>query len=605
MFDAKTLIDSLPQEPGVYRMIDENGQVLYVGKAINLKKRVASYFQKSDLSLRIAKMVSQIAKVETTVTRSEAEALLLENNLIKALSPRYNILFRDDKSYPYLCLTGDTFPQLRFHRGALKPENKYFGPYPGTSAVREGLALLQKVFLLRTCNASVFNNRARPCMAYQIKRCSAPCVGLIDKPMYDKDVRRAVMFLEGKISEIQDTLKKEMEDAATSLAFERAAMLRDQLQRLQYLQSQQFVESDAAKDSDVIAVAREQDHVAVNLVMIRGGRHVGDKTYFPAGALERDDTEVIEAFLMQHYADTPVPSSLMTNVPIHHEVIAEALNTLTHRKINIVTRAVGEKRVWLLMAAKNAKLAIGQKIAQKATQTARLAALRDALGLPDIARIECFDISHTMGEAAVASCVVFDTDQMKTNEYRRFNVTPKHGGDDYAALFEALSRRAARIKSGEIIKPDLWVIDGGKGQLNVAAKVLSEQNLDCALISLGKGVERKVGDEDIWILGRQTPLCLPPQHIGFQLLHQIRDEAHRFAIQGHRARRAKARLTSVLVEIDGIGEKRRRALLAHFGGLKAIRAAGIDDLARAPGISRAIATRIFNALHHAPPEEGA
>jgi len=599
-FDAKAMIAALPQEPGVYRMLDAQEKTLYVGKALNLKKRVTSYFQKSGLSPRIAIMVSQVARVETTVTRSEAEALLLENNLIKALAPRYNILFRDDKSYPYLCVSGDAFPQLHFHRGALDKKHQYFGPFPNSGAVREGVAMLQKLFQLRTCENSVFAHRTRPCMLYQIERCTAPCVGYITEEVYAEDVRSAVLFLQGKVDDVREQLQKQMESAAAALEFERAAALRDKWQRLQQLQAKQFVESATAGDADVIAVVQDREVAAVNVVMVRGGRHVGDRTFFPAHAAERTLAEVAEAFLAQHYLERSVPSLLVLDDFVPSDSLIEALTAQAGRKINVTSRPSGERRVWLAMAARNAKLAIAQQLTQKATQQARLSALQEALGLPDVQRIECFDVSHTMGEATVASCVVFDKGAMQNNEYRRFNITLASGGDDYAAMQEALRRRAVRIVTGEVPTPDLWVIDGGKGQLHVAAQVLEDEGINIALIGLAKGPERKVGDEDVWRWGEDaalSPLCLPPEHAGFQLLHQIRDEAHRFAIQGHRARRGKARLASSLQEIDGVGDKRRRALLNHFGGLKGVRAASADDLARAPGISKALAARIFAALH--------
>jgi excinuclease ABC subunit C len=598
-FDARELLASLPNRAGVYRMLNAAGETIYVGKARDLKKRVSSYFQKSDHAPRTALMVAQIARVETTVTRSEGEALLLENNLIKAHQPRYNVLFRDDKSYPYVCLTGEKFPQLRFHRGKLDKPHRYFGPFPSAGAVREGIAELQKVFQIRTCEPSVFANRSRPCMLYQIQRCTGPCVGLIDEASYREDVQNATLFLQGKTSEVLAQLQRQMDEAAAALAFERAAKIRDKITRLQVLQSRQFVESATAGDIDIVAAASEGGLTAVNLVMVRGGRHVGDRSFFPQHADGASLAEIVPAFLMQHYLDLPAPPTIIALDAADDELFAEVLSAQSGRKVDIVTNPGGERRVWMTMAVQNAELAIRQKLAQKATQDERLAALQEALALPPTTqRIECFDVSHTMGEAAVASCVIFDRLAMQTSEYRRFNVEPATGGDDYAALREALTRRIARIVAGEYPAPDLLVIDGGKGQVVVAAEVLAEQGLHGTnLIGIAKGPERKPGLEEIVFPDREAALHLPADHLGLHLLQQIRDEAHRFAIQGHRARRGKARTTSSLQEIGGIGSKRRQALLAHFGGLKGIQAASVDDLARVPGISRALAERIFATLH--------
>ncbi len=598
-FDAAELLRSLPHRPGVYRMLDGAGETLYVGKARDLRKRVSNYFQKSGHEPRIAAMVAQVAKVETTVTRSEGEALLLENNLIKAQEPRYNILFRDDKSYPYVCITGDEFPQLRFHRGALDRRHRYFGPFPSAGAVRDGIALLQKVFQIRTCEDAVFANRSRPCMLHQIQRCTAPCVGLVTPEEYREDVQAAVLFLQGKTGEVREQLQAQMAAAAAALAFERAARIRDKIVRLAQLQSKQFVESATAGDVDVVAAVADGGLVAVNVVMIRGGRHVGDRTFFPQQADGHALPEVVHAFLAQHYVERPVPPTIVVPDAGDQEALAEVLSAQSSRKVEIVGNPGGERRVWLAMATENATFAVQRRLAQKATQEDRLAALQGALGLPPAAqRIECFDVSHTMGERAVASCVVFDRLAMQSGEYRRFNVAPAAGGDDYAAMREALSRRAARIVAGEYPAPDLLVIDGGRGQVAVAAEVLAEQGLhSTALIGIAKGPERKAGLEEIVFPDRAEPLRLPADHGGLHLLQQIRDEAHRFAIQGHRARRAKARTTSSLQEIAGIGAGKRKALLAHFGGLKGVQAASVDDLARVPGISLGLAQRIFAELH--------
>jgi excinuclease ABC subunit C len=598
-FDARELIGSLPHLPGVYRMFDAAGGALYVGKARDLKKRVASYFQKSGHEPRIAAMIAQVARVETTAARSEGEALLLENNLIKALEPRYNILYRDDKSYPYICLSGDRYPQLRFHRGTLDRKHRYFGPFPSAGAVREGIALLQKVFQLRTCENTVFANRSRPCMLHQIERCTAPCVGLVSEADYQQDVQSALLFLQGKTDEVLAMLKRQMEEASGRLEFERAARMRDKIARLQQLQARQFVESSTAGDIDVVVAVHEENVFAVNAVMVRGGRHVGDRTFFPRHAESGDEADVVGAFLAQHYVDRPVPRTIIAPQAGDAGTLADVLSEQSGRRVDIVTHPGGERRVWVTMAIHNATLAIRQKVAQKATQEDRLAALQEALHLPPSAqRIECFDVSHTMGEAAVASCVIFDGLAMQTGEYRRFNVTPAQAGDDYAAMREALTRRCARIVAGEYPAPDLLVIDGGRGQVGVAAEVLAEQGMhQTALIGIAKGPERRPGLEEIVFPGREETLHLPPDHPGLHLLQQVRDEAHRFAIQGHRARRAKKRNTSTLQEITGVGAKRRQALLAHFGGLKGMQSASVEDLARVPGISHALAERIYAQMH--------
>ena len=598
-FDPRELLKSLPNRPGVYRMMNTAGETLYVGKARDLKKRVASYFNKQGHDPRIAAMISHIANVDTTVVRSEGEALLLENNLIKTHLPRYNILFRDDKSYPYLSLTGDPFPLMRFHRGKLDKRHRYFGPFPSAYSVRDGMQQLQKVFQLRTCENTVFANRSRPCMLYQIERCSAPCVLHINAEDYAADVERATMFLQGKTDQLLTELKDQMNAAAGELKFERAAMIRDRIHRLQKLQSRQFVESASERDIDVVSVVGSGGLIALNLVMIRGGRHVGDKTLFPQHAESGELAEVLQAFLAQHYLEQFVPPLIVVSHPVDSEVLIEALALQAQRKVEINSNPIGERRVWLTMATQNAELAIAQRLAQKSTQEDRLAALTDALGLaPDAHRFECFDVSHTMGERAVASCVVFDHLKMQNGEYRRFNVTPEQAGDDYAAMREALTRRFARIVAGESPIPDLLIIDGGRGQVGVAVAVLQEAGLpDVPIIGIAKGVERKPGLEEIIFPGRSEALHLPPDHPGLHLLQQIRDEAHRFAIQGHRARRQKARTASALQDIGGVGSKRRQALLQHFGGMRGVQSASVDDLTHVAGISQALAEVIYAALH--------
>jgi excinuclease ABC subunit C len=530
-------------------------------------------------------MVSQIAAVEVTATRSEGEALLLENNLIKSLAPRYNILFRDDKSYPYLMVTGHAFPRLGFHRGAKDRKHRYFGPFPHAYAVRESIQLLQRVFRLRTCEDTVFENRSRPCLLHQIHRCTAPCTGLIAAEPYAEDVANAMLFLEGREDDVIGRLNEKMNAASEAKHYEQAAIYRDQVRALSRVQVRQYVESNRGVDADVVACAIEGGIACVNLVMIRGGRHVGDRSFFPANADNAVPLEIITAFLEQHYLEQPKPGLIVTAEPVEME--------------DVVNPSHGERRVWLDMAHKNAQLAIAQRVRDRATQEGRLLALRDALGLPEGAqRIECFDISHTMGEATVASCVVYDRQQMQKSEYRRFNIRDVTPGDDYAAMRQVLTRRYERVtaESGKI--PDLVLIDGGKGQVGIAAAVLHDLGLhQVAIVGVAKGAERKAGDEELIIESESRTLQLPPSHTGLHLIQQIRDEAHRFAIVGHRARRGKTRITSMLSEIPGIGAKRRQALLEHFGGLRGVQAAAIDDIAKVEGISRPLAERIYKHLH--------
>ncbi|MFB9158149.1 excinuclease ABC subunit UvrC [Chromobacterium violaceum] len=596
-FDYRNVLQNLPTLPGVYRMLDAAGKVLYVGKAIDLKRRVSSYFQKNDLSPRIQLMVRQIASIETTVTRSEAEALILENNLIKALAPRYNILFRDDKSYPYLMFSGHAFPQMAYYRGEPKKPNQYFGPYPNGYAVRESIQILQKVFRLRTCEDAVFANRSRPCLLYQIKRCSGPCVDHISKEEYAADVASAVAFLNGRQSELINELTRRMTAAAEAMAFEQAAELRDQIQALARVQEKQFVASNQSQqDCDVVA-ARVRDGVpCVNLVMIRGGRHLGDKSHFPVGDEADTEQEILEAFIGQHYQHAGVPAALVVNGVVD-DALQQFLQERAGRKVYIVGNPIGERRVWLEMAEKNAELAILQRLGSKATQAQRLAQLSEVLELEDAGRFECFDISHTMGEATVASCVVYDKGAMQPTEYRRFNITTAAPGDDYAAMREVLSRRYGKLAEGEGRLPDAVFIDGGKGQVGVALEVLGELGLNLPIVGIAKGEERKPGLETLILPYLEKTLQLRQDHPALHLIQTVRDEAHRFAITGHRARRAKARTSSTLEEIPGIGAKRRQQLLTRFGGLRGVATASVDDLAQVEGISRTLAEKIYNALH--------
>ena len=587
MFDAKSFVAGLPNLPGVYRMLGARGEALYVGKARDLKKRVGSYFHKQASSPRIQMMLSQLASIEVTASRSEGEALLLENNLIKSLAPRYNILFRDDKSYPYLTVTGHEFPRLGFHRGAKDRRNRYFGPFPHAYAVRESIQLLQRVFRLRTCEDTVFENRSRPCLLHQIHRCTAPCTGLISAGQYAEDVANAVLFLEGREDDVIRGLSDKMNAAADAQHYEKAAAYRDQVRALSRVQARQYVESNRGVDADVVACAIEGGIACVNLVMIRGGRHVGDRSFFPSNAEGATAGEVVAAFLEQHYLDQPLPALVVTSEPVELE------------NANVVNPSHGERRVWLEMACKNAQLAIGQRVRDRATQEGRLQALREALGLPEsVQRIECFDISHTMGEATVAACVVYDRQQMQKSEYRRFNIHDVTPGDDYAAMRQVLSRRYERVNAEAGKIPDLVLIDGGKGQVSAAKAAMVELGMnDIAVVGIAKGPERRPGLEELIIESEARTLQLPPSHPGLHLIQAIRDEAHRFAIVGHRARRGKARMRSMLNEIPGIGAKRRQALIEHFGGLRGVQAAAIDDIAKVEGISRPLAERIYRHLH--------
>ncbi|MER0202660.1 MAG: excinuclease ABC subunit UvrC [Nitrosomonas sp.] len=601
VFNAKAFCRDLPLQPGVYRMLNAKGEVIYVGKAVSLRKRVSSYFQKSNLAPRTQLMVSQVSGIETTVTRSEAEALLLENNLIKSLKPRYNILFRDDKSYPYVILSGHEFPRLGFYRGALDKTHQYFGPYPNAGIVRESIQLLQKIFRLRTCEDSVFSNRTRPCLLYQIKRCSGPCIHRISSQEYQADVNNAELFLQGKQTEVMEVINAKMQQASERMEYEQAALLRDQIQALRRIREKQFVDSGKALDADVVACVLSPDgsgKACVNLAMIRGGRHLGDKSFFPQNADDCSAVNVVEAFLAQHYLNRSAPPLIILGEKIEREALQQLLTEQCGHKITIQLNPIGEKRVWLNMAIENAQLALKQMMSRHASQEKRLQALQQELQMPGIQRIECFDISHTLGEATVASCVVYDNFAMRNNEYRRYNIDGITPGDDYAAMREALSRRYQKVVSGEGQLPDLILIDGGKGQVTAAQEALQELGIsDANLLGVAKGEERKPGLEQLISPLFEKPLQLPSEHAALHLIQQIRDEAHRFAIQGHRGRRAKARTSSSLENIEGIGAKRRQQLLGRFGGLKGVLTASIEELQQTEGISRKLAEKIYKELH--------
>ena len=599
-FDGKAFVKRLGNTPGVYRMLDAEGKVLYVGKARDLKKRVDSYFNRSALAPKTQALIAQTHHMEVTVTHTENEALILENNLIKEFRPRYNVLFRDDKSYPYIFVsTAHGYPRLGFHRGGRAKENRYFGPYPSAGAVRETLNLLQKVFQLRQCEDSFFNNRSRPCLQHQIKRCSAPCVGYISRADYAQSVKHAVMFLEGKSQQLTEQLVMRMEQAAHRLDYEGAARYRDQIASLRHVQEKQHVDLDR-RDVDVVTSAIKGGIACIHIIYFRDGRHLGDKTFFPQAPADADAAAVLSAFLPQYYLGRAIPAELILGHEIDDsELLAQTFSEQAGHKVHLATRVRAERRRLLDMASVNIELALNRRLSSAGEMQQRLEAVKEAFQLDEVPqRMECVDISHTMGEATVASCVVFNGDGPCKTDYRRFNIEGVTGGDDYAAIHQAIQRRYKKLKQGEGKIPDILFIDGGKGQLREAQQVLEELQVNgVMLIGIAKGPERKAGAETLFVAGAEAPIALAADSPALHLIQQIRDEAHRFAIGGHRARRAKARTTSPLEGIEGIGAKRRRALLQHFGGIQGVGRAGTDDLAKVPGISRDLAQRIYKVFH--------
>ncbi|MDX9741569.1 MAG: excinuclease ABC subunit UvrC [Gammaproteobacteria bacterium] len=601
-FDSEELLRSLPTRPGVYRMLGEDGEVLYVGKASNLRNRVSSYFTGSTSNAKTARLVAQIRDVSITVTRTEGEALLLENNLIKTLRPRYNILLRDDKSYPYIQLsTEDEFPRLSFYRGARREPGRYFGPYPSAGAVRAALNQLQRLFKIRQCDDSFFRSRSRPCLQYQIKRCTAPCVGYIEADTYANDVRHAVMFLEGRNREVIDELGAKMDAAAARLDYEQAAYYRDQIARLRRVMEQQYVSGEGESDIDIIATEIRGGVGCVVVFFVRGGNNLGNKTFFPKHPPDAGVGDILGAFLSQYYIGREPPDEIIVNgEPEDLELLRGALGESGGKRVRITARVRGERARWLQMAVDNAQHALTAQLASQSRMSERFAALQEALGLEALPqRLECFDISHTGGEAAVASCVVFDQNGPLRSDYRRFNIEDITPGDDYAAMRQAVTRRYTRLKRGEARLPDVLFIDGGRGQVAQAEAVLRELQVSgVAVLGVAKGPERRPGMETLFLVGGDPEgFRLPPDSPALQLIQQIRDEAHRFAITGHRGRRAKARTRSTLEDIPGIGPARRRSLLRQFGGLQGVARAGVEDLASVPGISRELAQRIYDTFH--------
>jgi len=599
-FDAKGFLKTLTSRPGIYRMLGCDNTVLYVGKAGNLKKRVSSYFRKSGLSAKTRALVEQIEDIEVTVTHTEGEALLLESNLIKQYRPRYNVLLRDDKSYPYIYLSADqNYPRLTLHRGARRRKGRYFGPYPSAGAVRASLHMLQKLFRVRQCEDSFFSNRSRPCLQYQIKRCAAPCVDLVSPEEYAEDVRRTVLFLEGKSGQVVDDLVASMEDASGRQDYEQAAVCRDQIASLHRVLEKQYISKEKG-DLDIVACVARKGSACIQVFFIRGGRNLGNAAFFPKVPLQSDCATVLSAFIPQYYLGKDVPAELLlSHVPEDSRLIEDVLSEHAGHKVVLRSNVRSDRARWVKMALENAELALNTFLNTRQGYAGRLRELMTAVGLDELPeRIECFDISHTRGESTVASCVVFGMEGPLKSDYRRFNISDIQPGDDYGAMEQALTRRYTRLRKGDGKLPDLLLIDGGRGQVSAARKALEElQITEVRIIGVAKGPGRKPGLETLHIPGRSDAQVLPADSPALHLIQQVRDEAHRFAITGHRARRAKSRNTSPLEQIPGVGPKRRQQLLQQLGGLREVARAGVEDLSMVKGINRTLAQQIYDAFH--------
>lgn len=599
-FDSKVFLKNLTQRPGIYRMLNDKGDIIYIGKAKNLKNRVSSYFRNHNASPKQQAMVAKIAAIEVTITHTESEALLLESQLIKRHKPRYNISLRDDKSYPYVFISGHEFPQLSFHRGAKKRRGQYFGPYLSASAVKETLKLLQKIFPVRQCEDSYYNVRSRPCLQYQIERCTGPCVGLISPEAYKTDVENTILFLEGQGGLLIDRLVEKMEAAAEELAFETAAAYRDQIQRLRAVLEKQCVEGERG-DVDIIACASKGDAACIQIFFIRNGQNLGNRQFYPQMGDDNDPAVILQAFIGQYYLDKTIPAEFIISHALpDHDLLSQVLSEQAKRQVSLSSNVRGERQKWLQMAITNAENSLNSKLAEKQHMRDRFISLQQELGCPELPkRLECFDISHTQGAQTVASCVVFDHEGPVKSDYRRFNIEGITAGDDYAAMHQAVLRRFRRLQQGEYPMPDILLIDGGKGQVAEAQKALAELEINNVMIvGVAKGPDRKAGMEKIILPDRELPVDVKSGASALLLIQQIRDEAHRFAITGHRQRRGKAQRQSTLEEIPGLGPKRRQALLKQFGGLQGVTRAGVDALASIDGISRQLAQRIYDTFHH-------